>query len=255
MLSRVVLAAEEPAVPLDLKAPPAAAEVTDSGLVSIVLEAGSGDRHPASNAWVRVHYTGWTQDGELFDSSVKRGKSLTAPLDRVIDGWTEGVQLMVEGEKRRFWVPQKLAYKGQEDRPRGTLVFDIKLLEIVDPPVAPEDVAAPPADASIHKKGLASKILAAGEGERNPRSRSTVTVHYTGWTTDGEMFDTTVIKGAPATFQLSGVIQGWRDGLQLMVVGEKRRFWIPEKLAYRGAKGKPQGMLVFDIELLAINVH
>jgi peptidylprolyl isomerase len=77
-------------------------------------------------------------------------------------------------------------------------------------------------------------------------------VHYSGWTTDGKMFDSSVLRGNPASFGLDGVISGWTEGLQLMVEGEKTRFWIPAKLAYGHEKGKPQGMLVFDIELIDI---
>jgi peptidylprolyl isomerase len=76
-----------------------------------------------------VHYSGWTTDGKLFDSSVTRGEPATFPLDRVIAGWTEGVQLMVEGEKTRFWIPEKLAYRGERP-PYGMLVFDVELLAI-----------------------------------------------------------------------------------------------------------------------------
>jgi peptidylprolyl isomerase len=59
------------------------------------------------------------------------------------------------------------------------------------------------------------------------------------------------VRGKPATFPLNQVIAGWTEGVQLMVVGETRRFWIPEKLAYKGAAGAPQGMLVFDVELIS----
>jgi peptidylprolyl isomerase len=76
-----------------------------------------------------VHYSGWTTDGKLFDSSVVNGKPATFKLNRVIPGWTEGVQLMVEGEKRRFWIPESLAYAGQGPV-YGDLVFDIELIEI-----------------------------------------------------------------------------------------------------------------------------
>jgi peptidylprolyl isomerase len=246
---------QELSAPDDVAAPPAAAEVTGTGLASVVLVAGSGESHPGEADWVRVHYTGWTTDGKMFDSSVQRGQSMALPLNRVIDGWTEGVQLMVEGETRRFWIPQALAYGGRADRPQGMLVFDIELISIVDALVAPEHLMAPAPDAEVHKKGLASKVLKPGHGSRHPRASSSVTVHYTGWTTDGERFDTTALRGVPATFSLSGVIKGWTEGLQLMVEGEKRRFWIPQKLAYRGVDGKPRGMLIFDVELVAITVH
>lgn len=117
---------------------------------------------------------------------------------------------------------------------------------------APPDVAAPPADAARTPTGLASKVLRPGTGTRHPRPNSEVTVHYTGWTTDGKMFDSSLTRGEPATFNLGGVIRGWTEGVQMMVVGEKRRFWIPEKLAYADGGG-PRGMLVFDIELIQTN--
>jgi peptidylprolyl isomerase len=66
------------------------------------------------------------------------------------------------------------------------------------------------------------------------------------------MFDSSVARNEPATFNVDGVIPGWTEALQLMVEGEKRRIWIPEKLAYAGAPGAPQGMLVFDVELIRI---
>ena len=76
-----------------------------------------------------MHYTGWTTDGKRFDSSVVRGEPATLPMDRVIPGWTEGLQLMVEGEKARFWIPEKLAYQGRQ-APYGMLVFDVELIKI-----------------------------------------------------------------------------------------------------------------------------
>lgn len=119
---------------------------------------------------------------------------------------------------------------------------------------APPDVAAPPADAQRSASGLAWKVLTPGTGTRHPRPNSDVTVHYTGWTTDGEMFDSSVQRNEPASFRLDGVITGWTEGVQMMVEGEKRRFWIPEDLAYGNSSrpGAPRGMLVFDIELIRI---
>jgi FKBP-type peptidyl-prolyl cis-trans isomerase len=121
---------------------------------------------------------------------------------------------------------------------------------------APPDVAAAPADASATPSGLKSKIIRVGVSNVKPGPRSTARVHYTGWTTDGQMFDSSVTRGEPAEFPLDMVIPGWTEGLQLMVVGEKRRFWIPGMLAYDGIPNarpdSPKGMLVFDIELLAV---
>jgi peptidylprolyl isomerase len=75
-----------------------------------------------------------------------------------------------------------------------------------------------------------------------------------GWTTDGVLFDASNLHGGPATFFLNRVIEGWTEGVQLMVKGEKSRFWIPSQLAYgdHPSGGRPAGMLVFEIELLEI---
>ena len=119
---------------------------------------------------------------------------------------------------------------------------------------APADVAAPPADAKTTSSGLAYKTLKPGSGGANPKATSTVVVHYSGWTTDGKLFDSSVARGEPASFPLNRVIAGWTEGLQLMTVGEKVRFWIPGKLAYDAnpRPGAPTGTLVFDVELLSI---
>ena len=122
---------------------------------------------------------------------------------------------------------------------------------------APDDVAKPPADAATTASGLASKVLTPGTGKTKPAATDLVTVHYTGWTTDGKMFDSSFARNAPSTFPLDRVIKGWGEGVQLMTVGEKTRFWIPKELAYEDPSmpprpGAPQGMLVFDVELLGI---
>ncbi|MBX7196477.1 MAG: FKBP-type peptidyl-prolyl cis-trans isomerase [Sandaracinaceae bacterium] len=246
---------EGPPAPPDVAAPPADAQRTASGLASRVLSPGTGTAHPTARDRVTVHYTGWTTDGKMFDSSRTRGEPATFPLNGVIAGWTEGLQLMVVGEQRRFWIPEELAYRGRPNRPAGMLVFDVELLAIQqapEPPQTPPDVAAPPADAQRTPTGLASRVLRPGTGTRHPTADNVVEVHYSGWTTDGQMFDSSVTRGEPAQFPLGGVIAGWTEGVQLMVEGERRRFWIPESLAYQGRPGAPAGMLVFDVELLRI---
>ena len=117
---------------------------------------------------------------------------------------------------------------------------------------APPDVAAPPADAAKTASGLVTKVIKPGTGTAHPRANSKVNVHYSGWTTDGQMFDSSVARNEPISFGLNQVIPGWTEGVQLMVEGEQRRLWIPEKLAYGGQRGAPQGMLVFDVELIKI---
>lgn len=237
--------------PDNVAKPPADAAKTASGLASIVLQKGTGTTKPGAADIVTVNYSGWTTDGKNFDSSSWRPNPSSFPLNRVIKGWGEGVQLMVVGEKRRFWIPQEIAYNGMAGRPAGMLVFDIELLDFAaSPNTPPADVAAPPKDAKRTASGLAYKSIREGKGGSHPSKSSVVTVHYTGWTTDGKMFDTSVDKGQPISFGLGDVIAGWTEGVQLMTVGEKMRFWIPEKLAYKGER-PPFGMLVFDVELIS----
>ena len=121
-------------------------------------------------------------------------------------------------------------------------------------PETPKDVAATPTDAEKTASGLASKILTKGTGSTKPKATDMVTVHYSGWTTDGKLFDSSVKRGEPTSFPLNGVIAGWTEGLQLMVTGEKRRFWIPANMAYgeNPPAGYPAGTLVFDVELIKI---
>jgi peptidylprolyl isomerase len=246
--------------PDDVAGPPADAHKTASGLALKVLTPGTGKDRPGPDDKVSVHYTGWTTDGKMFDSSVARGEPASFRVSGVIKGWTEGLQLMTKGEKARLWIPAQLAYGEVPQRPgmpAGMLVFDVELLEFSSPPKpppVPPDVKAAPASAKKTESGLAYRVLQKGTGTRHPTAHDRVRVHYTGWTTDGKMFDSSVARGEPASFSLGGVIKGWTEGVQLMVEGEKTRFWIPGNLAYGDSPrpGQPSGLLVFDIELLGI---
>ena len=115
--------------------PPSEAQETSSGLRYQVLKKGKGKEYPTENSIVTVHYTGWLSDGSVFDSSIERGQSATFPLNRVIPGWTEGVQLMREGEKAIFWIPVDLAYgkNASSSAPQGDLIFEIELISIITP--------------------------------------------------------------------------------------------------------------------------
>ena len=106
---------------------------TESGLQYKVLQEGTGTVHPEANSKVRVHYHGSLIDGSVFDSSVDRGEPISFGLNQVIKGWTEGVQLMVEGQKVRLFVPSNLGYGKSGSGPippASVLIFDVELLEI-----------------------------------------------------------------------------------------------------------------------------
>ncbi len=106
---------------------------TASGLQYKVLTQGRGTQHPSTRTKVKVHYHGTLLDGTVFDSSVQRNQAISFGLNQVIPGWTEGVQLMVEGEKTRFFIPSHLAYGNRTTGkiPAGSLlIFDVELLAI-----------------------------------------------------------------------------------------------------------------------------
>ena len=106
---------------------------TASGLQYQVLQKGDGNTKPTATTTVKVHYHGTLLDGSVFDSSVERGQAISFPLNRVIKGWTEGVQLMVVGDKFKFFIPPKLGYGNQgagSIAPGSTLIFEVELLAI-----------------------------------------------------------------------------------------------------------------------------
>ncbi len=251
-------------VPPDVAAPPPGTKKTPKGVSYRVLKPGKGTAKPTTSDSVRVNYTGWTTDGRMFDSSVIKGEPAEFSLQGVIVGWIDAIPMMRVGERTRLWIPDELAYKGSPGKPQGMLVFDVELVQIVAPTnpdapgqpkaseqPAPSDVKAPPADAKKSPKGVSYKILKAVPGAAHPKVSDSVKVHYTGWTTDGKMFDSSRTRGEPASFALTGVIAGWTDAIPMIGVGESARLWIPQELAYPGGGG-PQGMLVFDVELLGI---
>jgi len=110
-------------------------EVTHTGLQYQVLEAGSGETHPRATDRVKVHYHGTLLDGTVFDSSVSRGEPIEFGLGQVIKGWTEGLQLMVEGQKMRLFIPPELGYGNSGAGaigPGSVLIFDVELLTITE---------------------------------------------------------------------------------------------------------------------------
>ncbi|RLA19401.1 MAG: FKBP-type peptidyl-prolyl cis-trans isomerase, partial [Gammaproteobacteria bacterium] len=106
---------------------------TTSGLQYLILNEGTGSIHPKASDKVKVHYHGTLIDGTVFDSSVNRGEPISFGLNQVIKGWTEGLQLMVVGEKRRLFIPSNLGYGNRAAgsiAPGSVLTFDVELLGI-----------------------------------------------------------------------------------------------------------------------------
>lgn len=248
--------------PSDVAAPPESAVRTESGLACVVLREGWGTYHPSMYDTVSMHQVVWTPDGKMHMNTGNRGQAVAFDVTRsVLPGLREAIQLMVEGEKRRCWIPGELAFgvdvegAPQDGRPRGTLVYELDLVEVQKAeglPAAPDDLASIPEDAERSESGLAWRVLREGTHDKKPTPASTISMSYTAWTPDGQVYTSTAKQGTPRSTTLGGVIPGLREGLLMMRLGEKRRLWIPPELAYRGQPGRPQGILVYDVELVAI---
>jgi FKBP-type peptidyl-prolyl cis-trans isomerase len=244
-----------PPPPPNLSAPPANAKKTASGIPYEEIAPGTGLERPRRWDQVAVHYTAWDAKGKMLQSTHTRQRPQSVNLLRANPGWVDVLENMVVGQKVRAWIPASELPILANVPKDATVVYEFELTEIKkqkDPPPVPNDVAAPPKGAKKTAKGVFYKVLKPGTGKARPKVEQIVRVHYTGWTTDGKMFDSSVVRDSPARFPLGNVIAGWTDGLQTMVVGETTRFWIPEELAYKGREGSPKGMLVFDVELLEI---
>jgi peptidylprolyl isomerase len=176
-------------------------------------------------------------------------------MDKVMPGWREALLQMSVGDKARLWVPEALAFQGRVGEPRGTLVYELELSSIErrpEPPRAPPDVGKAPPNATWTASGLAYRFVTRSGNQRHPQPQDRVSVHYSAWTHDGKLFDSSVVRGKPASLPLTHLIAGWSEGLQLMAEGDKAMFWIPETLAYAGRDGSPRGMLVYEVELLQL---
>ena len=252
--------------PEDVAAPPAEALSTASGLRMIVLQPGHGTESPVGNDCTQVRFTAWRRDGSLQSTSGFHGETAIQSLPRTVAGVAEALKLMLEGEKRRVWVPANLTYLPTRHGPNGKtdddelppgvdLTFDLELVRIMKVPVTPADLMNPPKDAVILPSGLALRVLREGSGKVHPSGASLVSMHYSAWTSAGKLFETTVTSGQPGSFPVGSLLPGWREGVLRMVVGEKTRFWIPASLAYGekpAGRKLPAGSMVFDVELLAI---
>ena len=242
---------------------------TPSGLQYQVLEEGAQDgASPLASDLVTVHYVGTLRSGAEFDSSRARGEPARFPLNRVIRGWTEGLQLMSEGDTYRFFIPPDLAYgasgSGPLIGPNEALIFDVELIKVTNPErnlQAANDFLADNANKEGVKttdSGLQYMILSEGGGDgKSPEATDTVEVHYQGTLLDGSEFDSSYKRGQTIEFPLNRVIPGWTEGVQLMSEGDKYRFFIPPALGY-GESGTPGGpigpneALIFEVELVAV---
>jgi peptidylprolyl isomerase len=236
---------------------------TESGLQYIILEEGDGEI-PEIGQVVSVHYTGYLTDGTIFDSSRDRGETFSFPLGQgqVIAGWDEGIGFLPAGSSGRLIIPPELAYgdrgAGEQIQPGATLVFDVELVEILPPP--PESPTAVDESEFLETdSGVQYYDIEEGSGAV-AEDGQIVTVHFTGWLEDGEMFDSSFLRGQPIAMILGAgqVIPGWEDGMKNMKVGGMRQIIIPPELGFgeEGAGGgviPPNATLIFEVELVDVS--
>jgi FKBP-type peptidyl-prolyl cis-trans isomerase len=251
--------------PSDVAAPSVDARTMPSGLAMKVLNPGSGTEHPASNDCVTVSFIAWKTDGTLFSTSTTMNDSDVLCLNEAIIGVAEALKEMVVGEKRRLWIPEDLTFHEghhhaqrrpeDEEPPHKDLTFDLTLLSILKAPPTPVDLKQPPPTAIRTTSGLAYQVLSQGKGDAHPATNNKVMVHFSGWRSDGRLFESTIMANHPALVTIATAPSGFREALQTMTIGEKARFWIPSALAFGDKPAdrfNPAGDLVYEIELLSV---
>ena len=236
---------------------------TDSGLQYFDIVEGDGSE-PEEGGTVSTDFTIWVQedDGDRFVVSSADNGPIPFTIgagDVVFPGWDEGVSTMKLGGKRLLIIPSDLALGAQgggDIPPDSSLVMEVELLEVNEPPEPIETTEVDPDDYVETDTGLMYYDIVEGDGA-SPEDGQTVVVHYTGWLEDGTQFDSSVERGQPFTFPIAtgSVIAGWDEGVATMKIGGKRQLMIPADLAYgEGGSGTipPGSTLIFDVELLDI---
>jgi FKBP-type peptidyl-prolyl cis-trans isomerase len=256
---------ETTAAPADVASPPPDAQITPSGLRTKVVTVGNGSEHPGDNDCVRIIFRAWRRDGKLFSTSGLGDETSTQCLRPAMPGVAEALKLMAAGEKRRIWVPANLsaaavAHHGEKHfmkdpgSPLIDLTFDLQLVEILRAPPTPSDLRPPAQGVLKLRSGVWMQILKPGTGSSHPSVTSWLTLDYTGWTSDGKLFESTVLVKHPRLMLLGTALPGWQEALAGMVAGEKVRLWVPAALAYGekpASKFLPAGDLIYDLEMPA----
>ncbi len=230
---------------------------TASGLKYMITKQGEG-RKALNGDILTVHYTGKLTNDSVFDSSVEKNKPIKITLGKgqVIKGWDEGLSYLQAGDEAIFIIPPDLAYG---ERPVGpipansTLKFEIKLIDVQEVK-APVPFNCAGLDTIKLASGLQMIMVSEGSGAK-PLANNKVDVHYTGYFTDGRIFDSSVSRGAPLSFEvgIGRVIKGWDEGLLQLNKGSKARLIIPPHLGYGDRQTGPipaGSTLIFDVELI-----
>lgn len=252
----VVRKVERP--PLPLAPPPADAEVI-TGLVEApaarvhkrTLRAGAGPR-PGRNDTVGLLLTGWRPSGEVFLSTAERKRPVQKSLATMAPGFVAAVQTMQVGEQAMMWIPTELSYPGTPPEGAEPTVYRVELVSVDPAPPVPPDVAAPPATAVASPSGLRSLVIRPGTGAVRPRPHDHVVFHYTAWDATGRLVDSSEVRGRPSDSVGFRHSRGLEEVLGLMVVGERRRAWLPVALLDATGPNPPTGPWCYEVQLESV---
>lgn len=233
---------------------------TESGLKLKLTQTGKGKTVTKGDK-VKVHYTGTLVDERKFDSSRDRDQpfEFVIGMKQVIAGWDEALPYLKIGDRVQLTIPPELGY-GDTPMPKippgSYLVFDIEVLDVFKD-FAPRQFVVNEKKNIKTESGLVYNIVEQGKGLAAEKGK-TVEVHYTGFLENGDIFDSSVLRGQPISFRLGAgmVIPGWDEGIAYMNVGGKTLLSIPYELAY-GEAGRPptipaKAKLIFNVELISV---
>ncbi len=233
---------------------------TSSGLKYTVFSSIPGSKTVDVGMKVKVHYSGFFEDGRLFDSSFQRGTPIEFIIGKgmVIPGWDQGLRLLGVGDKAQLFIPYHLAYgdQGRGPIPAGAnLIFDVEIVDAVEIE-KPKPFVIEGLPVGQTETGLRYIIVERGAG-LVPQPGNTIVVHYTGYLENGTVFDSSVERGDPFRFKFGqgSVIAGWEQGFALLTQGSKARLIIPANLGY-GSRTMgsipPNSTLIFDVQLIDV---